>query len=122
VQNAAQTYRTVARQISSPRELEAHLLLRFASQLQSIQDNRSDKKHGLESALFDNRQLWMVFLTSVTGEDNPLPVEIRQNVANLGLFVLNHTLSLIADPQPQRLAPLININRDIAAGLLGRAA
>jgi len=122
VQSAAQTYRNVARQISNPRELEAHLLLRFASQLQSIKDNWNDKKHGLESALFDNRQLWMVFLTSVTGEDNLLPPEIRQNIANLGLFVLNHTLSLIADPQPQRLAPLININRDIAAGLLGRAA
>ena len=122
MQDAAQTYRNVARQISSPRELEAHLLLRSASQLQSIQDNWSDKRHSLESALFDNRQLWLVFLTSVTGEDNPLPVEIRQNVANLGLFVLNHTISLMADPQPQRLAPLININRDIAAGLLGRAA
>jgi len=121
MQDAAQTYSNVARQISSPRELEAQLLLRFASRLQSIQDNWSEKKQTLEGALFDNRQLWLVFLTSVTGEENPLPVEIRQNVANLGLFVLNHTISLMTNPQPERLAPLIRINRDLAAGLLGRA-
>jgi flagellar protein FlaF len=42
-------------------------------------------------------------------------------VANLGLFVLNQTISILADPQPGRLAPLIDINRELAAGLRGAA-
>jgi len=74
----------------------------------------------LQDALFNNRQLWLVFLTSVTREENPLPIEIRQNVANLGLFVLNHTLTMMTDPRREQLDSLININREVAAGLLAR--
>jgi flagellar protein FlaF len=121
MQDVAQRYRDVATQISSPRELEATLLLRSAAQLQAIQEGWTDSSDKLEDALFRNRQLWMVFLTAVTEEDSPLPAAIRQNVANLGLFVLNHTLSLATNPRPERLAPLIRINRDVAAGLLSRA-
>jgi flagellar protein FlaF len=121
MQEAAQKYRDVATQISSPRELEATLLLRSAARLQAIQDGWSDTSDKLEDALFRNRQLWMVFLTAVTEKDSPLPVAIRQNVANLGLFVLTHTLSLAINPRPERLAPLIKINREVATGLLGRA-
>jgi len=52
--------------------------------------------------------------------ENPLPDLIRQNVANLGLFVMNQTISLTAEPRPEKLVPLININRELAAGLRGR--
>jgi len=41
-------------------------------------------------------------------------------VANLGLFVMNQTLALTAEPKPEKLGTLININRELAAGLLGR--
>jgi len=34
---------------------------------------------------------------------------------------MNQTISLIAEPQREKLATLININRELAAGLLGRA-
>ena len=76
----------------------------------------------LNDALLFNRKLWTIFLTSVTSDESQLPIEVRQNVANLGLFVLNQTLAVTGDPQPERLGPLININRQIAAGLLARAA
>jgi flagellar protein FlaF len=46
---------------------------------------------------------------------------VRQNIANLGLFVFNHTLAILADPRPETLGSLISINRELAAGLLGRA-
>jgi flagellar protein FlaF len=74
----------------------------------------------LFDALLYNRKLWVIFLTSVTEPDSPLPKEVRQNVANLGLFVMNHTMSLMDQPRPGPLRTLININREIAAGLLGR--
>jgi flagellar protein FlaF len=57
----------------------------------------------------------------VTREDNPLPALIRQNVANLGLFVMSQTVALAAEPKREKLGTLININRELAAGLLGRA-
>jgi flagellar biosynthesis activator protein FlaF len=110
----------VAKQISSPRNLEANLLLEAAARLQAVRDDWSSKRPNLDHALRYNRRLWTVFLTSVTHKDNPLPKEIRQNVANLGLFVMKQTIALIGDPKPDQLGSLININREIAGGLLAR--
>jgi flagellar protein FlaF len=104
-----------------PRELEASLLLQAAARLQAVHDGWDESRGDLDAALLYNRKLWTVFLTSVTGENNPLPAEIRQNVANLGVFVLKHTLTLMTEPRRDRLNPLIDINRQIAAGLAGRA-
>ena len=120
MQNAAQAYGSVAKQIASPRELEADLLLKAAARLQAVQDGWDNTKPGLDDALLYNRKLWTIFLTSVTSPTNPLPTEIRQNVANLGLFVMNQTLSMMSNPQPEQLNSLISINRELAAGLLGR--
>lgn len=111
----------MAQQGASPRELEATLLLKAASQLQAISEEWDRKKHDLNDALLYNRRLWTIFLTDVTQKESPLPVPIRQNVANLGLFVLKQTMSLMANPHPQHLGSLININRELAAGLLGRS-
>ena len=122
MQRAAQAYGNVSKQTSAPRELEANLLLKAAAQFQAITEKWDDGKAELNDALLFNRKLWTIFLTSVTSEENSLPIEVRQNVANLGLFVLNQTLAMTGDPQPERLGSLININRQIAAGLLGRAA
>jgi flagellar protein FlaF len=110
----------VAKQTFSPRELEANLLLRAASRLQAIHDSWDRAKSQLEEALLYNRKLWTVFLTTATDSTNPLPIEIRQNVANLGIFVMNQTLATSADPRPERLVSLIKINRELAAGLMGR--
>jgi flagellar protein FlaF len=118
--SAAQAYGTVARQIASPRELEAQLLLKAAARLQSVKDAWDSKRHDLNDALVYNRKLWTVLLDSVSSDDNPLPAPIRQNVANLGLFVMNRTLEVSSEPAPERLNSLININRELAAGLLGR--
>jgi len=45
---------------------------------------------------------------------------VRQNVANLGMFVMNQTISVMTEPKREKLTSLISINREIAAGLLGR--
>lgn len=118
---AAKAYGAVAHQIASTRELEANVLLSAASRLQAVRDGWDNRTDDLNEALLYNRKLWTVFLTSVTRSDNPLPAQIRQDVANLGLFVMNQTVSLIAEPKREKLGTLININRELAAGLLGRA-
>lgn len=117
--HAAQAYGKVAKQTSSPREMEADLLLKAAARLQAVNDNWGDRDQ-IDEALLYNRKLWSIFLTSVTRADNPLPDLVRQNVANLGVFVMNQTISLMTEPQREKLGPLININRELAAGLMGR--
>ena len=119
MQHATQAYGKVATQTSNPREMEASLLLKAAARLQALNDSWGNREQ-IDEALLYNRKLWAIFLTSVTREDNPLPELVRQNVANLGVFVMKQTLSLMAEPRREKLMPLININRELAAGLMGR--
>jgi flagellar protein FlaF len=121
MQRGAQTYGKVANQTANQRELEASLLLKAASRLQAVHDGWERKRDELADALHYNRRLWTIFMASVARDDNPLPPAVRQDVANLGLFVFRHTISLIADPRPEYLGCLVNINRQLAAGLQGRA-
>ena len=117
MRSAAQAYAKVAKDTANPRELEATLLLRAAARLQAVCDDWDDKQSELDAALLFNRKLWTIFVTSVTRQDNPLPAPVRQNIANLGLFVMNHTMSMSFDRRPERLGSLITINRELAAGL-----
>jgi flagellar biosynthesis activator protein FlaF len=121
MKQAAKIYGKVANKISSPRELEADLLLDAARRLQSVHESWNGPSENLDSALHFNRKLWTFFMSAVTNKENPLPADVRQNVANLGLFVCKQTIAILADPKPQNLVSLININREVAAGLLGRA-
>jgi flagellar biosynthesis activator protein FlaF len=110
----------MAQTTAAPRDLEADLLIKAASKLQTVHDDWSNTASDmLDGALLYNRRLWTVFATSATREDNPLPHQIKQNIANLALFVFNRTLSIQSDPQPAKLPTLIAINREIAAGLRG---
>jgi len=121
MQHGAQTYGKVANQTLNQRELEANLLLKAASRLQAVHDGWERKQDELGDALLYNRRLWTIFMAAVAQDDNPLPRAIREDVANLGLFVFRHTISLIADPRPEHLDTLVNINRQLAAGLQVRA-
>src|SRR5450631_4477581 len=121
MQHAAQAYKTVSNETSSTRELEANLLLKSAARIQSIHDGWEGRKTELADALLFNRKLWTIFLDSILRDDNPLPIEVRQNVCSLSVFVINRTIKLTGDPKPEGLGSLVNINREVAAGLLGRA-
>jgi flagellar biosynthesis activator protein FlaF len=118
---ASKAYARVASETAAPRELEASLLLKAAAKLQAVHDSWRDKPAGLNEALLYNRRLWTVFIDAVTQDDNKLPVPVRQNLANLGVFVMGETFALMTDPKPSHLTSLININRGIAAGLRARA-
>jgi flagellar protein FlaF len=68
-----------------------------------------------------NRRLWSIFMTAAEENNNPNSLEVRQNIANIGLFVLKQTIEIQMDPHPDKLKSLIDINCNIAAGLSGRA-
>lgn len=121
MRSPANAYEKVAAQISSPREMEAALLLQAASRLQAVQASDGRDNTEFNKALVHNRKVWTIFLASATDANSPLEKTVRQNVANLGLFVMKQTIAVTTDPRPEALSPLININREVAAGLLGRA-
>ncbi len=121
MQNHTRTYAAVAKETASPRELEATLLLKAAAKLQAAHDSWDNKPSNLDDAVMYNRRLWVVLIDAIMSKDNPLPLALRQNLANLGIFVMGEIFSLMTDPQPTHLVSLININRELAAGLQGRS-
>lgn len=121
MQGATQAYAKTAQATANPRELEAQLLLKAASQLQAIQEGSVSEQTKIMDVLRFNRRLWSILITSVTNPDNPLPGEIKQNVAALAAFILKQTLSAEMDFDIKKLTSLISINREIAAGLRGKS-
>ncbi len=95
--------------------------MKAATRLQMIRDDWNGRRADLDDALTYNRKLWTVLVTSATDADNPLPQAVKNNIANLALFVFNRTLAIASAPAPDKLAVLVNINREVAAGLRGHA-
>lgn len=118
---AAQAYARTAQTTASPREIEAQALLKAANKLQDIVNNLGRTDDDFAAALLFNRKLWAILLSAVTSDDSPQPVEVRQNIVNIGTFVLTQTAELQLNPQRDKLKPLIDINCNLAAGLSGRA-
>jgi flagellar protein FlaF len=121
-QQGTRAYQQTAIVVESPRERESALLMKAAAQLQKVKDEwNMATTEELRTALTFNRKLWTIFMSSVTKEDSPLPREVRQNIANLGMFILNQTREIMLDvsPQADQLDVLVRLNRQIAAGLRG---
>jgi flagellar protein FlaF len=119
--HGAQAYARTSQTTASPREIEAQALLKAARQLQDVQTNWTGPDKSMHNALLFNRRLWSIFMGAVEANDNPQPLEVRQNIANIGLFVMQQTIDMQINPDPAKLKPLIDINCNIAAGLSGRA-
>jgi flagellar biosynthesis activator protein FlaF len=118
--SAAQAYARVANTTSSPRDIEAQALLLAANKLQAVMNNVDATYTQISEALIFNRKLWTIFLSEAQREENPNSLDVRQNIANLGVFVLSQTAALQISAQRAHIKPLIEINRNIAAGLSGR--
>jgi flagellar protein FlaF len=120
MQQAANAYAKVAKATQSPRDLEATVLINAATRLQLIRDDWTTRRAELDEALTFNRKLWTILVTSVTDADNPLPQPIKNNIANLAIFVFERTITVMSEPGPEKLGVLVTINREIAAGLRGQ--
>jgi flagellar protein FlaF len=118
--NAAQAYARASQTTSSPREIEAQALLKAARQLQEVQSNWAGPGKAMENALLFNRRLWSIFMSAAQTDENPQSIEVRQNIANIGVFVMKQTIDMQLNPDPAKLNSLIDINCNLAAGLSGK--
>ncbi|MCU0838274.1 MAG: flagellar biosynthesis regulator FlaF [Rhodospirillales bacterium] len=119
--NAADAYARSSRTTPDQRALEADALLKAARRLEDARDGELPN-HGraLDEALLYNRKLWTIFATEAADGADRLPAELRNNIANIAVFVFKRSLDLLAAPAPEKIDALIEINRSIAAGLLTR--
>jgi flagellar protein FlaF len=118
---AAGAYGTTA-SATDPRALEGTILLKYAQKLEDIAKRlQANEKVPLEEVggtLEYNQKLWQLFVEDMMNPDHPLPQEIKNNIASLALFVFKRTQEILIDTQPDKFKILININRNIAAGLM----
>ncbi|MBP0574185.1 hypothetical protein J8J27_26135, partial [Mycobacterium tuberculosis] len=84
-------YSRTQKQTANPRELESQLLLKAGARIQAIVDGTTTDPSEIFDALNYNRRLWTILLAAVMEPDNPLPREIRQNFANLAVFVIGQS-------------------------------
>ena len=114
-----QAYETVNKTTMSGREIEAAVLNQAALKLKECQDNwnSDDRDERLDAALNFNQQIWSILQGELVKADNPLPPQIRQNLLALGAYVDKRIFEIMAFPSPEKLNIVIEINRNIAAGL-----
>jgi flagellar protein FlaF len=118
---AASAYGTTSA-TTDQRALEGTILLAAAQQLEDLarrlQNGDKSSLEEIDNTLTHNRKLWQVFLDNTMNKDNLMPQEIKNNVASLAVFVFKRTQEILIDTQPEKFTVLININRNIAAGLM----
>lgn len=114
--NKSQAYRSSQRLGSNARDTEAQALLEAARKLDAVIGGGDEDAY--RAALRQNWRLWTIIQADVSGEDSPLPDEIRQNILSLSVFIDKHTVGALAEPNGQKLRVLIDINRHIAGGLM----
>ena len=117
-------YRTGQNTSISGREIEAAALSRCALLLSACQKNwdAPDRDEKLDVALRTNQMVWSILQSELVKNDNPLPIEIRQSILTLSVFIDNQIIQIMADPQPEKLKIIIDINLNLAAGLRGSPA
>ena len=105
-----------------PAETEGWALLEAAKRMASaIVSGPQDDKTTIENmkrALRLNWRLWTIFQAELLDETSAVPDEIRINMLTLCQFVDKKTVQILAKISADAMVPLIDINRNIAAGLM----
>ena len=102
----------------NPREIEAWALMKSANRLDKARLDTEDDL-GFRESLRINQLLWTIFQDSVARPDTELPDEVRDNILRLSLFVDKRTYQCLGDLDREKVQLLIDLNRNIALGLMG---
>ncbi|MEN6421767.1 MAG: flagellar biosynthesis regulator FlaF [Smithella sp.] len=105
----------------SGRDIEAAALTRCALMLSACQNNWNavGRDAHLIEALRNNQMVWSILQSELANDDNPLPIEVRNNLLTLSVFIDKRIIDVMASPAPEKLQILIDINLNLAAGLRG---
>lgn len=116
---AAGSYGKTAKDGGDQRELEGQLLLKAANELQRLHDKWDQATpEDIDNILTYNRKLWMLFFDTAIENPDDRPVDLRNNIVNLCNFIFKRSLNILSEPSKEKLNVLIDINRQIAAGLM----
>lgn len=115
---AAGAYGQQAKATDDQRELEAQALIKAAAEMQNLIDHWDEvSPEDLENVISYNRKLWMLFFDAAVENQDDRPLSLRNNIVNLCNFIFKRGLDILTDPKPEKFSVIIEVNREIAAGL-----
>jgi len=118
---AIDAYEAAGKASGSNRELEAAALFKAARKLEAVRRDwdSTDRAENLQEALRHNQHLWTFFQSELSVPDHEMLTPLRVNLLRLSGFVDRRTFEIMSarQPDPDQLQVLIDINRNIAAGL-----
>jgi flagellar protein FlaF len=101
----------------SSREIEAMAFTKAALKLEDTK-KALDDYDAYASALKFNQLLWTIIQADIVDQENQLPDQLKANILSLSIFVDRQTIKALADTSEKHLDVLININKNLAEGLL----
>jgi flagellar protein FlaF len=108
-------YEQVGNAVISGRALEARVLTRCAMALNLAMEN--EDQINLVDAVTMNYRLWLFFYSEIESGRVTLPQDVANNIVSLVGYVVKASPNACAGDRAA-IETLININRNIAAGLL----
>jgi len=118
-QDKLQAYAQTQKSSMPPREVEAMAFTKAALMLEEAKKTLDDYD-SYASALKFNQLLWTIIQADVVDKENKLPPQIKANILSLSIFVDRQTIKALADTKERHLDVLININKNLAEGLMAR--
>lgn len=114
---SSQAYKSSQKLGANARQTESRALLEAARRLSEVPVD-GEKHDEYRASLRLNWRLWTIIQSDIASEENPLPSEIKANIMSLSIFIDKHTVGALAEPDTRKLGVLIDINRNIASGLM----
>ena len=104
----------------SGRAAEAMAFVRVANDLEAA-CRPPVRRRNLDHALKRNQKLWTLVQIEVTSEGHHLAADIRRDLLDLSRFVDRQTAKALVSANPDDVRSLIEIDREVAAGLMAKA-
>ena len=102
----------------SPQSLEGYALVEMARRMAALQAGPFDRDEFLH-AVRTNWRIWTIIQANLIDPECDVPAPIRENLLSLSNFIDKRSAELLGKQDPAALTVLININRQIGAGLMG---
>ena len=119
-QRPAKAYGQAQRAAFLPRQVEATAFAKAAALLAEAA-TRVQEFGAYRAALRFNRLIWTLIQADLARPDNGLSDQVKAKLLSLSVFVDKQTVAALAAPSAARLESLIEIDRNIAQGLLDSA-
>jgi flagellar protein FlaF len=114
--NTSQAYKSSQKLRATARQTESRALLEAARLMDASMNG--DDIDAYRAALRLNWRLWTIIQADVSSEESVLPDDVRSNLLSLSVFIDKHTVGALAEPEGRKMRVLIDINRNIARGLM----